>query len=129
MLIRVSLHMTEKMKKNLLGIGGGTAVGIINGMLGAGGGMLVVPLLKKMGLSQKQAHANAVAIILPIATLSAGLYLWRGHVTFSEAVIYMPTGLLGAWLGTLLMRKISNKWLKRIFGGFMVYAGIRLLMR
>ena len=40
----------------------GLGIGLINGLLGAGGGMLAVPLLKKMGLSQKQAHANAVQL-------------------------------------------------------------------
>ncbi len=104
-------------------------MGVVNGMLGAGGGLLVVPLLKKSGLSQKEAHANAVAVILPIAALSAALYLWKGHVTLGQAAVYMPTGLLGAWVGTLLLRKISTVWLARLFCGFMIYAGIRLLMR
>ncbi|MBR7071349.1 MAG: sulfite exporter TauE/SafE family protein [Clostridia bacterium] len=110
-------------------IGGGAAIGFINGFLGAGGGMLAVPLLRGTGLSQKEAHANAVAVILPITALSAGIYLWRGQVAFSQAAVYMPAGLAGAWLGTGLMQKISGEWLRRIFGGLMIYAGVRLLLR
>ena len=107
----------------------GLGIGLINGLLGAGGGMLAVPLLKKMGLSQKQAHANAVAVILPISILSATMYIFKDYVNLNDSFMYIPTGLLGAVAGTYILKKISPLWLKRIFGGLMVYAGIRLLLK
>ena len=107
----------------------GLTIGLINGLLGAGGGMIAVPLLKKIGFEQKQAHINAVAVILPISILSAILYLIKDYVNLKDAVIYMPTGVIGALIGTYLLKKISPVWLKRIFGIFMVYAGVRLLMK
>ncbi len=116
-------------KNNLLTAGAGLAIGIVNGLLGAGGGMIAVPLLKKLGLEQKAAHANAVAIILPISVLSAVLYIIKDYVTLSEALVYMPTGVFGSVAGTFLLKKISPLWLARIFGGFMIYAGVRLLLR
>ncbi len=88
-----------------------------------------MPLLKKTGLSQKDAQANAIAIILPITLLSAAVYLLRSNVSISDALPYIPGGLLGAVIGTKLLKKLSNKWLCRIFGGFMLWAGIRLLMK
>lgn len=106
----------------------GFAIGAVNGLLGAGGGMLAVPLLRRAGLPQKQAHANAVAVILPITLLSAVLYLIKGYVGIPEAVPYIPGGLVGSLAGTLLLKRISPALLKRIFGGFMIYAGIRLLL-
>jgi len=116
-------------KQNILTAMFGISIGIVNGLLGAGGGMIAVPLLKRIGFSQKQAHANAIAIILPITVLSAVLYLFNGYVTLKDAYIYIPTGLLGAVLGTYILKKISHLWLKRIFGGFMIYAGIRLIIK
>lgn len=107
----------------------GISIGFINGLLGAGGGMLAVPLLKKYGLSQKAAQQNAIAVILPITALSAIMYLLKDYVNLSESFAYLPTGFLGAIIATFLMKKISNKWLKRIFAFFMLYAGIRLLLR
>lgn len=107
----------------------GISIGFINGLLGAGGGMLAVPLLKKYGLSQKTAQQNAIAIILPITALSAIMYLSKDYVNLSESFAYLPTGFLGAIIATFLMKKISNKWLKRIFAFFMLYAGIRLLLK
>lgn len=116
-------------KQNLLTAMSGISIGIVNGLLGAGGGMIAVPLLKKLGFSQKSAHANAIAIILPITVLSAVLYLVNGYVTLKDAYIYVPTGLLGTVIGTYFLKKISPLWLKRIFGAFMVYAGVRLLLK
>ena len=107
----------------------GIAVGLVNGVFGAGGGMLAVPLLKKSGLDQKSAHANAVAVILPITVISAILYILKGKVALSDSLTYIPTGLIGAVIATFALKKISNKWLRRIFGGFMIYAGIRLLIK
>lgn len=107
----------------------GIAVGLVNGVFGAGGGMLAVPLLKKSGLDQKSAHANAVAVILPITVISAILYILKGKVALSDSFTYIPTGLIGAVIATFALKKISNKWLRRIFGGFMIYAGIRLLIK
>lgn len=122
--------MSNLKTKNLFKLSAlGISVGVVNGLFGAGGGMIAVPLLRKAGLSQKDAHANAIAVIVPITVLSACMYLFRGSVSLKDALIYLPSGLLGALLGTLCLKKISPVWLKRLFGGFMIYAGIRLLFK
>ncbi len=112
--------------KNMLG---GVLIGIINGLLGAGGGMVTVPVLKKMGFSQSDAQANAIAVVLPISVLSAVLYLFRGYVMISDALIYIPGGIIGTVIGTFLLKKISPRYLKKIFGAFMIFAGVRLLLK
>lgn len=119
----------EKCKKLFLNFALGIPIGIVNGLFGAGGGMLAVPLLKKVGMEQKSAHANAVAVILPITVISAVMYILRGYVTLNEAWIYIPTGLIGAVLGTIILKKISPKILKKIFACFMIYAGIRMVLK
>lgn len=116
-------------KKFLKPVFSGFSIGIVNGVFGAGGGMIAVPLLKKNGLDQKQAHANAVAVILPITVISAILYLIKGYVTFSESFAFVPTGLIGSVIATYLLQRFSNKLLQKIFAVFMIYAGIRLLVR
>lgn len=119
----------NNIKKYLKPVSFGLTVGLVNGVFGAGGGMLAVPLLKKSGLNQKQAHANAVAVILPITVISAILYLSKGTVQLSDSFAFVPTGLLGSVIATFALKKFSNKWLQKIFAAFMIYAGIRLLTR
>ncbi len=116
-------------KKTFLKIIFGIFIGLVNGFLGAGGGNIAVPALKAAGLSVKEAHQTAVAVILPLSVLSAALYLFRGSVTLADALPYIPSGLVGAIVGTYLIKKISNVWLSRIFGGFMIYSGVRMLLK
>ncbi len=119
----------KKLKNLSLNVLLGMAIGSVNGLFGAGGGMIAVPMLKSKGLSQKQAHKNAVAVILPLTVLSAIMYIIKGYVKPSSALIYIPTGVIGSLIGIKILEKISPKLLKGIFGGFMVYAGVRLLLR
>jgi uncharacterized membrane protein YfcA len=116
-------------KEKMIKAGTGLLIGFVNGFLGTGGGIIAVPLLKRMGLTQKESHINAVAVILPICLVSAFLYVFRGDVTFKDAWIYIPTGIIGALIGTYIIKKISPLWLKRIFGALIIYAGVRLLMK
>mgnify|MGYP004652581163 CR=1 FL=1 len=116
-------------KENLKKYGGGLVIGTVNSMLGSGGGMIAVPILRKLGFSQKDAQANAISIILPISVISAVLYLIDGNVKISDALPYLPTGFLGAVIGTFLLSKIPSKYLKKIFAAFMIWAGIRLLCK
>ncbi len=107
----------------------GISIGIINGLLGAGGGMIAVPLLKNLGFSQSKAQANAVAVILPISLISATMYVLRGNVSITDSLIYIPGGIIGTLIGTFILCRIPQKILKKIFAAFMIWAGIRLLSR
>ena len=118
-----------KVKDKLKSIGGGALIGVINGLLGAGGGMLAVPLLKKSGAEQKEAHATSIALILPLSAISGAAYLLKGNVKLEDALPYLLPGVIGAVIGSFLLKRISDKWLRRVFGVFMIWAGIRLFMR
>lgn len=110
-------------------IAAGITIGLINALFGAGGGLIAVSFLLKAGLSQKQAQATALCIILPLSIISSIVYYQKGYVGLNQAKTYLPYSLIGAMVGTALMSKISNKILKKIFAVFMLWAGIRLLMR
>ena len=122
-------NMKALKKEKIMTALSGLSIGFVNGLLGAGGGIIAVPILKRLGLERKEAHANAVSVILPITLLSAALYLLKGHVSLADSFVFIPGGLVGSLIGTYCLKKISPVWLKRIFGGFMVYAGVRLLLR
>ena len=118
-------HQNGKFKQ----ISGGFAAGFVNALLGAGGGMLAVPVLKKLGMSQKQAQSNSVAVIMPLSAISVAIYLYSESVSISAAFPDIHAGLLGSLLGTFLLTKLSNKWLKKLFALFMIWAGVRLLLK
>ena len=103
--------------------------GIINGLLGAGGGMLIVPILKKYGLSQHATHATSICIILPICLVSAIMYLIKGQVTLGDALPYLPFSVLGALIGSFTLPKLKPNFLRKLFGGFMIWAAVQLLVK
>ena len=116
-------------KKKYLYFVFGILVGLVNGLLGAGGGMIAVPILKKCGLDTKKAHANAVAVILPITVFSAFVYMLKGYVDLRDALAFMPFGIVGSILATWLLKKLSPYILRLIFAGFMIWAGMRMMLR
>ena len=85
------------------------------------------PLLSALGVRGKKSHATALMVIVPLSLVSAILYLVQGRVTVMDALPWLPGSLLGAYLGSRLMPKISTGWLKLVFGGLMLWGGIRLL--
>lgn len=109
-------------------LAGGLA-GLVNGFFGGGGGMVLVPLLvSRCGLSQRQAFATSVAVILPLCVLSAAIYWFRGGLDFTAALPYLAGGLLGGFLGGKLFRRVSMTWLRRGFALLILYGGVRALL-
>ena len=105
----------------------GVLVGVINILLGAGGGILAVPILKKCGCTQKQAQANAVAVILPLTIFSLIIYAKQSYVNFFEKIWMIPFAVAGALLGTLVFKKLSSDFLRKAFAVFMIFAGVKML--
>ncbi len=107
---------------------GGGAVGLINGILGGGGGMVAVPLLQRAaGYPPRQSHATAIAVILPASLFSGAVYLFHGLVPLS---LYLPVALgvlLGGFLGAKLLAKSTARAVTLVFAVVMLAAGVRML--
>lgn len=116
------------MKKIKL-IAGGFLVGVINSLFGAGGGMIAVPLLTSHGLSQKEAQATAVSVILPLTVITTIIYFIQGNLNISEAVPYILPGIIGAVIGSFVLKMLPDKVLKKIFALFMIWAGARMIFK
>lgn len=106
----------------------GFAVGLLNGLFGAGGGMVAVPMLRGMGMKTNQSHATSLSIVLPLSILSGWLYLRGEHFSLAEAAKYLPGGLAGAIVGAIFLPKIKTIWLRRLFGAVIIFSGGRLLL-
>lgn len=104
---------------------GGIGVGVLNGLLGAGGGLITVPLLDLLGVRGKQSHATSLAIIVPLSLLSAGIYWFRGWAAPGDALPYLPGGLVGAAAGAWLLCRLNTGWVKVLFGLLLLWAGVR----
>ncbi len=107
----------------------GLVSGILNGMFGSGGGLAAVPLIEKLlGVEAKKAHATSISVIMPLSIVSAFLYLKGEFFSFAEALKFVPFGIVGAIAGGILLKKISNVWLRRIFGAVLIFSAIKMVI-
>lgn len=107
----------------------GAAAGLVNGLFGAGGGMVLLSLLSATtDLKEKEVFANCVAIILPLSAVSAAVYFLRGGAFAAESVPYLLGGAVGGVVAGLLLKKLRALWLHRALGVFILWGGVRLLL-
>ncbi|MBR2937992.1 MAG: sulfite exporter TauE/SafE family protein [Oscillospiraceae bacterium] len=115
------------MSRNIRLSAAGGAAGLINGLFGAGGGMVLVPLLgSKSGIEEAERFSASVAIITPICIISL-LFSLPWQVTLKEVLPYLIGSSVGGIAAGLWGRKIPTIWLHRVLGGLILWGGIRYL--
>lgn len=106
----------------------GLLAGVPNGLFGAGGGMILVPLFCRwLKLPEKKALATSVAVILPMCIVSAIVFLIRRDFAFSESLPFLAGGLIGGLASGFIFKKVPTGLLHKIFGAFIIYGGVRSL--
>lgn len=122
------LNLKSNKTKIIISILGGIFVGFLNGFFGGGGGMIVVPLLIfLLSLEEKQAHATAIFVILPLSITSSIIYITKGEFEYFNLGFVTIGVIIGGILGSLLLKKMNNKVLRMIFAIVMVIAGTKLM--
>lgn len=107
----------------------GAAAGAANGLFGAGGGMILVPLLTRWAaLPDKKAFATSISIIAPLCLVSIVVYCMQGSMDFMQALPYLIGGFLGGLIGGKLFKKVPAKFLHRALGLIIIYGGIRSIL-
>ena len=105
-----------------------TAAGAVNGLFGAGGGMVLVPLLTMLTeLDEESVFPASVFTILPICAVSLVVTAFQTPLPFQKALPYLIGGLLGGILAGVWDNKIPVKWLHRLLGILIIWGGARYL--
>lgn len=107
----------------------GLVAGVLNGLFGAGGGVVVVPLLERAEIQPRKAHATSIAIIASLSIVSCIFYYFQGSLPFPQAFSYLPFGIIGAIVGAFLLKRMPNSLLKRLFGVVMIISAGRILLK
>ena len=106
----------------------GSVAGIVNGLFGAGGGMVLVPLLSLLTpLEENEIFGSSIAIILPICMVSIAATAMTGTVAWRESLPYLIGSAAGGLAAGLWGRRIPAKWLHRGLGILILWGGIRYL--
>lgn len=108
----------------------GLVAGVVSGLFGVGGAIVIVPGLVLLGkIPQHTANGTSLAaLLLPVGLLGFLQYYKRGQVNLPYAALIAVGLLLGALLGAKLAGSLSDMWLKRAFGVFLLLVAGKLLL-
>jgi len=113
----------------LLGLGGITA-GMLGGLLGIGGGILIMPLLRfVMALEPAQAAGTCMVAVF-CTTLGGSIkHFGLGHIHMRSILSVMVAGLFATFCSSMLFVYISQKghWLDRATGLVFALVAVRML--
>ena len=106
--------------------------GMTNGVLGAGGGIILIfmlaHLLKNREEGAKEAFVVSCVAVLSFSAISCLSYTSQQTATFEDAAPYLFPALIGGAFGALVLHKINTEWLKKIFAVLLIYGGIRMVI-
>jgi uncharacterized protein len=108
----------------------GAVVGVLTGLVGAGGGFLIIPALVLFSkLPMKQAIGTSLLIIAAKSLI--GFTGDLSHYQMDWKLLLTVTGLaiLGIFIGNMLSLKISGEKLKKGFGWFVLVMGIYIIIK
>ena len=111
---------------------GGVVSGFINGLLGAGGGIIIVFILsklKKANAEPRDIFANALCVMLPISAVSCIIYALRSEISFDGFPPLIIPAVAGGIIGGLLLCKINTDALKKLFALIVVISGVILIFK
>ena len=106
----------------------GFCAGSVNGLLGTGGGLILIPLLSRFSdLQEEEVFPSSLAVILPISAVSLAWTLFSTSVNFTEALPYLFGSIIGGYFAGRFGNKISPTLLHRLLGILILWGGIRYL--
>jgi hypothetical protein len=123
------------MPETLIYMTTGAFVGIVSGLLGVGGGLIIVPVLYFVFITQDQpvehvmhmALATSLATII-ITSISSVIAHQRKDAVLWPIVLRITPGVcIGAWLGGLFASQLSTDILKPAFGVFELLVAVYML--
>jgi uncharacterized membrane protein YfcA len=106
----------------------GAGVGLVTGLLGAGGGFIIVPALALLGgLPMREAVGTSLLVVA--MNSAAGLAGTASHIAFpvETIVIVGALALAGGLIGARLAPRIAPRRLQLAFGALVIAVGAAIL--
>lgn len=108
----------------------GTGIGLVTGLLGAGGGFLLIPaLVLLLHLPMKEAVGTSLLVIALNSLIGFTGNLHDKGMDWRLLLSVTSLAIVGILLGSYLNRKITGGKLKKAFGWFVLAMGAYILVR
>lgn len=119
----------------------GAGAGFINGLLGTGGGILLVYVMRtyarrhrtsdvqENASAQRDVYATALSTMLPISVFSAVHYARAGALDLQAFSPFLLPSVIGGLIGGWLLDRLGLDWLKRLFALLVLISGVLMIVR
>ncbi len=108
----------------------GIIVGLITGLVGAGGGFLIIPALVLLAkLPMKMAVGTSLLIIAAKSLIGFLGDVSNQAIDWHMLLIFTGLSIVGIFIGSSLSKKINEKALKKGFGWFVLVMGIYIIFK
>jgi uncharacterized membrane protein YfcA len=108
----------------------GAIVGVLTGLVGAGGGFLIIPALVILSkLPMKEAVGTSLVIIAAKSLIG---FFGEGAETYINWNLLLSVSafaIVGIFIGTILSKKVDGAKLKPAFGWFVLVMGIYIIIK
>lgn len=112
----------------VVGVFIGLVAGVASGVAGVGGGVVMIPAMTElMGLSQKVAQGTSLLAILFTSMSGTVVNLRNRRVSLGDAALIGMAGVVAAQAGLQVALRLDQVLLRRLFGGFVLVSGARML--
>ena len=128
------MEIVKKEKRAALHLAAaGLLAGTVNGLLGAGGGILIIAALSRIMKNElaekKDVFVNSLCVMLPISALSCLLYAIRGDLASRGFGLFVLPAVFGGIVGGILADRIRSDTLKRLFAALVILSGALLIIK
>ena len=108
----------------------GTLVGLLTGLVGAGGGFLIIPALVLLSkLPMKKAVGTSLLIIALKSLIGFTGDLGQYDINWELLLVVTGLAITGIFAGNALSKKIHGDSLKKAFGWFVLVMGIYIITK
>ena len=122
--------VTDTTKKSIQLVINGLLTGLVTGLLGAGGGFLIIPVLVLfLRLSMKRAVGTSLVIIALNSLLGFLFSTDHDAINWEQMLIITAVSILGIFAGNRLSEYIDGERIKKIFGIFVLCMAVFILVR
>jgi uncharacterized membrane protein YfcA len=105
--------------------------GLLNGLVGVGGGIVIVPgLIFVTGLSARAAISTSLGAVMCLSSiaLAAHLTISGFHLSLGGSILLLGAGIVGAQLGGMILNRMPQRTVLLIFAGMTMLFSTQLMI-
>lgn len=106
----------------------GFVVGVLTGVAGLGGGYALVPgLIYMFSAPVYITMGTSLAAMIPLAVVGGGIKLLQGFVAVGAGLLLALGTIVGAQVGSAIIKRFKPSTLKLIFGLYFLYVAVKFI--